>query len=294
MHCAWRACHDLLPTRAKLVTNGYEGTLQCLSCPHPYETTAHLFCACPIETTILSGSHLDITVLMSSIFNFKEWMLEQASSFSDDKFQKLLMIIWGLWCNRTTLCGMTNSRQHKKLFVALCLDIMNLSLSITLNKSNQRHRKELSGSPAIGQLKLNVDAAFMPNETEGVGGILRNGQGIAVATFTKHISGITSAKQAELEAIRVGLSWLQAYNFVNCILETDCQVVVNEIQLQDYLPLEFSNIINDIHGLLEGLEDVHVYTPRTANAIAHRLVSAAFESVAYVHWMHGCHPFYAE
>lgn len=53
-----------------------------------------------------------------------------------------------------------------------------------------------------GQLKLNVDGAFMPNETEeGVGGILRTEQGLAIAAFTKHISGISSAKQVELEAI---------------------------------------------------------------------------------------------
>ncbi|KAL6130521.1 hypothetical protein ACLB2K_068900 [Fragaria x ananassa] len=288
MHCAWRACHDLLPTRAKLVTKGYEGTLKCLSCPHPCETTAHLVCACPIAQTILLGSHLNITVLMSSIFNFKEWMIEQATSLSDDKFQKLLLIIWGLWRNRNNMLWSDKQQTAQEI---ICGTMSWYHEFTTINYPQQKPSKTSQRvkwfPPAVDHLKLNVDGAFMPNETEGgVGGILRDNQGIVVAAFTKHISGINSANQAELEAIRAGLIWLKTYNFHNCILETDCQVAVNEVQLQDYISLEYGNIIDDIHELLEGFDDVYIsFAPRTAKAAAHRLASDAFESVGYVQWM---------
>ncbi|KAL6129176.1 hypothetical protein ACLB2K_072529 [Fragaria x ananassa] len=160
-------------------------------------------------------------------------------------------------------------------------------LQVTKQKPSKTSQRVKWFPPAVDHLKLHVDDAFMPNETEdGVGGTLLDNQGIGVAAFTKHISGINSAKQAELEAIRAGLIWLKTYNFHNCILETDCQVVVNEVQLHDYIYLEYGNIINDIHGLLEGFEDVYIsFAPRTANAVAHRLASDAFESVGYVQWM---------
>ncbi|KAL6135234.1 hypothetical protein ACLB2K_067462 [Fragaria x ananassa] len=162
-----------------------------------------------------------------------------------------------------------------------------LNLNYPEQKQSKTPKKCKQKPPVQGQLKLNVDGAFMPNETEGgVGGILRNDQGLSVAAFTKHISGISLAKQVELEAIRTGPQWLQKYGFPNCIIETDCQVAVAELQIQEYLSLEHSNIIDDIHQLLANLNTVSIsFAPRTANAVAHRLASEAFESVGFVHWM---------
>ncbi|KAL6223339.1 hypothetical protein ACLB2K_006726 [Fragaria x ananassa] len=52
--CVWRACQNLLPTRTRLTTKGYEGAVDCIICGHHYEDTVHLFCQCPIAKEVLS------------------------------------------------------------------------------------------------------------------------------------------------------------------------------------------------------------------------------------------------
>lgn len=51
--CAWRACNNILPTRARLTTKGYEDPVQCVSCPHTYEDIGHVICGCPVAKSII-------------------------------------------------------------------------------------------------------------------------------------------------------------------------------------------------------------------------------------------------
>ncbi|KAL6218805.1 hypothetical protein ACLB2K_012014 [Fragaria x ananassa] len=61
-------------------------------------------------------------------------------------------------------------------------------------------------SPPIRGIKLNVDGAYLPNESEGgVGSILRNTHGRALAAFAHHVSFVSSAKHVELLAIKAAL-----------------------------------------------------------------------------------------
>ncbi|KAL6199424.1 hypothetical protein ACLB2K_029208 [Fragaria x ananassa] len=70
-------------------------------------------------------------------------------------------------------------------------------------KKNQQTRPRWS-PPAVGVLKLNVDGAFLHNNTDGgIGGILRNSHGHAIAAFAYHLTNVTSLKQVELEAIQL-------------------------------------------------------------------------------------------
>ncbi|KAL6205617.1 hypothetical protein ACLB2K_022874 [Fragaria x ananassa] len=75
-------------------------------------------------------------------------------------------------------------------------------------KKNQQTRPRWS-TPAVEVLKLNVDGAFLHNNTNGgIGDILRNSSGQAIAAFAHHLTNVTSSKQIELEAIRTGLQWI--------------------------------------------------------------------------------------
>ncbi|KAL6208899.1 hypothetical protein ACLB2K_019842 [Fragaria x ananassa] len=89
-----------MPTRARLTSKGYEGPVQCVSCPHANEDIRQIMCACPVAHSIISQEPFKLTIPMSHVFDFEEWMLEQALVLSSEKFEKLLMIIWGLWKNR--------------------------------------------------------------------------------------------------------------------------------------------------------------------------------------------------
>ncbi|XP_024163967.1 uncharacterized protein LOC112170934 [Rosa chinensis] len=95
--CIWRACSDLLPTRAKLFTKGYRGDLRCLLCSHFVEDIAHVLCKCPTTVEILTATpfHLESSLLPN--IDFKELMLDHALHLKQEVFDKLLMVLWALW-----------------------------------------------------------------------------------------------------------------------------------------------------------------------------------------------------
>lgn len=92
--CVWRACQDLLPTRAKLTTKGYSGELNCLLCNHPFETIGHIVRDCPLAKDILSHPPFMLHPVVSPSFSFKEWMLEQAVALTSNNFARLLLFVW--------------------------------------------------------------------------------------------------------------------------------------------------------------------------------------------------------
>ncbi|XP_024164510.1 uncharacterized protein LOC112171581 [Rosa chinensis] len=114
----WRACNNLLPTRDRLLTKGYEGDSRCLLCRHPLEDTAHLFCKCPVAVEFFSTPpfHLQNSFLLNVVF--KEWMLERALHLQAEVFERLQMGIWSIWKNRNSMLWDNTSRPAADLFLS--------------------------------------------------------------------------------------------------------------------------------------------------------------------------------
>ncbi|KAL6184175.1 hypothetical protein ACLB2K_045579 [Fragaria x ananassa] len=105
-------------------------------------------------------------------------------------------------------------------------------------------------SPPTQGIKLNVDGAYLPNESEGgVEGILRNTQGHALAAFANHVSFVNSAKHIELLAIKAALEWLSQQGYKEGHIETDCKVVVLDLRVANFSDMEYANLIDDIHRI---------------------------------------------
>ncbi|KAL6138298.1 hypothetical protein ACLB2K_063581 [Fragaria x ananassa] len=99
----------------------------------------------------------------------------------------------------------------------------------------------------------------------GVGSILRDTQGKAIAAFAHHIQHATSTKHVELEVIHTALQWIQKNGLHQCR---------TELHVEDYFSMEHANLIDDIHRLQQQTDYVAVvFVPRTVNAVAHRLVN---------------------
>ncbi|XP_062010405.1 uncharacterized protein LOC133726797 [Rosa rugosa] len=98
--CIWRACCDLLPTRAKLCSKGYTGDLHCLLCAYQYEDNSHVFCKCPVAVSILTAPPFNLGNSLLPNIDFREWMLDHALNLQQNMFEKLMMVLWSLWKNR--------------------------------------------------------------------------------------------------------------------------------------------------------------------------------------------------
>ncbi|XP_062028850.1 uncharacterized protein LOC133744829 [Rosa rugosa] len=271
--CLWQACNNLLPTRDRLTTKGYTGELGCLLCSHPYEDSRHVFCACPVAKEILGAALFNLPLSMSHSFSFKEWMLEQATTMSSDIFAKLLMTVWALWKNRNEKLWSEKSQSA----VAISLGTMTWYESFLLNRY-PNGRKQKGRAHQFWKAPQAVGYGT-------VGGVIRNDQGGFVAAIAHQVSHVTAALHIELVAIRAGMDLCQAMMVDKVIIESDCLVAIQAITSEVPDMSVYSPLIEDIKVGARVFQDISfVHAPRSANCVAHRLASHAFENEGSFEW----------
>lgn len=219
--CVWRAINNILPTRDKLMSKGYMGDMHCLACNHHTENTVHLFCFCPIMQQVLMLSGLSLP--LHDGLSFKDWLLHAALQLKAWMFDKLLVLIWSVWKNQNDLLWQGKSQNAQSIMLEATTWLQEYQRVHKPEKlSGHSVRKRWSRPSGEHVYKINVDAAFLPNQTRGgVGGVVRDASGRFVAGFAKPIAYAASPKQSELLAIREGFDLLLSLNLQNVIIESD-------------------------------------------------------------------------
>ncbi|KAL6132431.1 hypothetical protein ACLB2K_064674 [Fragaria x ananassa] len=155
-----------------------------------------------------------------------------------------------------------------KILAALILSKFSFSLS---SKYCHKPPIRLAIEPEQVSGKLNVDAAFLPNHTQGgTGGIIRDFNGSFVAAFANPIPHTASPKQVELFALRDGLDLLYSLQLQNAVIESDCteaNQAINEASSRNHDYLANGGLVDDNQAAM-----------RQDHVVAHRLASIGFES----------------
>ncbi|KAL4303226.1 hypothetical protein GQ457_10G007620 [Hibiscus cannabinus] len=116
--------------------------------------------------------------------------------------------------------------------------------------------------PFVGFLKFNVDGACNKEGICGVGGVLRDENGVVLMKFSQRI-GYGSALLVEILAIKFAID-----HFVNSvwaassrlILESDSKIVVDRISSPSSSSLLFRNLVqglNSFFQMADGLFDIY-------------------------------------
>lgn len=102
--CLWKACINILPTRARLVSRHVPITQNCVLCDGASETVEHICRDCPYVSEVI-GTHPQLSLLVSSLplsteVSFGEWLVDISLQLSSTLFEVLLMLIWAIWKER--------------------------------------------------------------------------------------------------------------------------------------------------------------------------------------------------
>ncbi|XP_062028333.1 uncharacterized protein LOC133744209 [Rosa rugosa] len=277
--CNWRACNNLLPTRERLLAKGYTGTTECLLCQNHIEDNYHLFCQCPLAKQILSAPPFNLQHTLLPNMSFKEWMLERAQQLKPETLEKLIMVVWALWKNRNNVLWEGKVQTAHDLVLSCFTWLADFQKSRSRNPPTNRSVRAKWKPPTSG-FKLNVDAAFLPNQTNsGIGGVLRDSTGQFRAAFFQPVMFAASPKQCELLAIRAGFDLLSSCGIHNVSVESDFMEAVSEANCRNYDMLANGGIVDDINEVWSRLQGVTIsHTLRTCNAVAHRLAALGFEN----------------
>ena len=284
---AWRAVHNLLPTRTALTNKGYHGPLSCCVCNMGVETSEHLFRDCSIAKEVFSAPPFSFGVAVCS---WKDWILDKSQVLSSHLFDKFLIVLWSLWLNRNNMLWKNKGHTvHSLISSSMTWYNEFLQASASPQKSailcKQKGMKHWV-PPSEPSLKLNSDGAFLPGiPFGGVGGVVRNAMGQFQAGFSARYDFITSPFHAELIAIQHGLQMVQAFHWDSVIVETDCMQAVTTLtsSIEDLSPL--GALISDIKASIHSIPNCSiVFAPREANVVAHRLASHGYENNVHMDW----------
>ncbi|KAK2654944.1 hypothetical protein Ddye_007996 [Dipteronia dyeriana] len=116
--------------------------------------------------------------------------------------------------------------------------------------------------------------------------VIRNSNGLVMATSSQNITVSFSPQVAEAEAIRRGLLLAIAAGLFPCMLESDAEVVVGWINNVTPLCFEIGVVIMDIQNLLK--LDIYIsinFVSRKTNYIAHVLAKNDLSCVEDMFWL---------
>ncbi|KAF5471637.1 hypothetical protein F2P56_008414 [Juglans regia] len=203
------------------------------------------------------------------------WLVLDRGNATD--LTMFFLIGWSLW-----------NRRNKMMMEKIVIDplaAVNHALSlqktfIQLKTSNAMGRGKLCKwkPPPPGFLKLNVDGAmFADVGKSGIGVVLRDEAGQVVMAATKKEDFVDEPATIELLAVLRGLQFFLSLGIPNLVVESDCLVVVQELQDSQESLSSNGNLIQDVKRLMQLFRNSsvqHVY--RDGNGVAHTLARYAW------------------
>ncbi|CAN1179696.1 Putative ribonuclease H protein At1g65750 [Linum perenne] len=140
--------------------------------------------------------------------------------------------------------------------------------------------------PPFGWVKLNIDGSYVEEtDSMAIGGVIRDAEGNWVTGYTNYL-GRGSALQAELVALRDGLSLSWVLGFRKIQVESDCLDVVEIVaatDIQDHPQAVLGTAIKELLSRSWSCTLSHVF--REANKVADLLARSSHEDERGERWL---------
>ena len=141
--------------------------------------------------------------------------------------------------------------------------------------------------PPPGWLKINFDGAtFKDRKLAGLGGVIRNDNGLIMAAFTQTIPLPTSVEMVEVLAARNALVLAQDLNLTQVQLKGDSEIITNALSSSGRDSSSYGHILKDIKLLSLAFQCLSFsHTHRQGNKLAHYLARSAYNFSPFQVWM---------
>ncbi|CAN0876753.1 Putative ribonuclease H protein At1g65750, partial [Linum grandiflorum] len=214
--------------------------------------------------------------------SLKDWFWENINVKGGIRIREVwwsdwfLALVWNIWKWRNQVCHSQTPWPVQNLW-RITHDLAHEIFSMK-RISHPNREVELIGwsPPPIGWVKLNVDGSRVSAEdSTAIGGVLRGACGTWIAGFLHHI-GSQPILQAELLAIRDGLSWVQMLRYSQVEVESDSLLAVQLVMSSNTCCHPLGTLISDIHSLMEMMQNCKIrHIRREANFVADYIAKSA-------------------
>ncbi|KAK1583496.1 hypothetical protein Q3G72_024241 [Acer saccharum] len=162
-----------------------------------------------------------------SASDFPDIVMYLCSSINNDLFNLFILGCWRLWSNRN--CVIHGAVGWIVADLVAWVD----NFASDFRVANEPNHKEILSHqptwkpPELREFKINWDASFrLRSGTAGVGVIIRNYKGTAIAAKSSPVLGCNSIEMLEAHACLVGLQLAIDVGIFGMVLESDAEGVV--------------------------------------------------------------------
>jgi ribonuclease HI len=287
----WKACHNLLPTKANLFQRKVTTDPLCPICEVEVETTCHILWGCRSASDVWGVCPRKIQKCSSSGFDFAQIIDELLHKLDQEDFELLATVARRIWLRRNSVV-FGGVLQNPNCLVTSAMEACTAFYGANMKGDNQEvslhnpivpHWK----APPVGVYKINWDAAIdKSRRIMGVGVIVRDGEGEVVAALHSSQMGITDPATAEAYAAWKAVQFGRDLGLPKVILEGDALVIVQALQKEDPSWHKYGSLIETSRSLLRSFQSWSVrHTKREANMAAHLLAKEALRTPPETVWM---------
>nr|POF22818.1 putative ribonuclease h protein [Quercus suber] len=244
-HLIWRACKDALPTKKNLVRRKVVSDSLCEMCKQHEEDTLHALYHCPELQSLWMTTPAWNQDILKQKTCFTDFIV---SVFAGLKEPELLMVVlWNLWKRRNNLrlgkptIPLNRVLEHSR-------EQRFESHSSPLPSTTPRSNQLVTWTPPPEQwYKVNFDGAtFADMDKAGLGIVVRNCDGLVMASMAQQIPLPHSVVEVETLAARRALEFALELGFEQIILEGDSETLFKAIKTEGSNFTPYGHLVQDL------------------------------------------------
>jgi ribonuclease HI len=284
----WKACHESLPTKA--------GLFKWKVVPHPYcdhchgaiEDTLHALWSCPALSQVWQASN-DLTTLQKTYHHSYNSLVRKVMNLASPlSLETFAMKCWLLWNKRNQSRLQLPSVEYSTIW-SRAQDLLHEHLLVTQTEKaaapQHPHVKWKPPSPHL--YKANFDGAFFKETNKGgIGVVIRDQAGLAIATLSQKLPATPSIEMTEALAARKAILFAKEVGLTNVAFEGDAENVIRDLCSSETLHSAYGLLIEDAKSMLLTFQDYSIsHTRRSGNMVAHALACIATQCQNCLVWM---------
>jgi hypothetical protein len=287
----WRILHNSLPVRTELNKKGVRCSILCPRCNSKTESITHIFMQCPKVARIWFGSSLTIKFPDQPNPNFIDWLYEFIIYNDESALISIASILYNIWHARNIkvyedkdlleedIILRADRNIHEFLLATKPDDASASPETLRPNLRVASTRDSSWKKPKLGFLKANSDANLKIIGSSGLGGIIRNEEGLVMVSATWKSLGSNDPLLAEGYALFKTIRLAKDCGSRRMVSESDSEALIRMVKDETQSNRSYlGSLIQEIWSIQSSFDICDfAFTHRSGNKIADSLAHLAHE-----------------
>ncbi|XP_059428671.1 uncharacterized protein LOC132162451 [Corylus avellana] len=288
----WRACHNLLPTRANLFKRKVINSPLCPICNLVEESVEHIIWSCPSATDVWCCGPIKLQKSTCGAKDFAMLFEEMLGRYEMPELELFAVVAKRVWMRRNNVVHGGDFEDPTQVFSIAAAGLEHFqrinAQPLGINREIQPIQTTNWQPPPVDMVKVNWDAAIAQrNSCVGIGIIARDATGQFLAACGIKTKIIEDPTVAEAYAALHAVLFAKKMGFENVMFEGDALAVVKAINADGICESSYGHFVEDVKSFRrEFTRASFIHVLRGANSAAHTLAKEACTHVTNIHWWH--------